>query len=98
MMASLAQLRGAAAAADAGATSPAGSPVERCPLLTWIEVAVVGADGSPIPNVAYRLVLPDGSERIGKLDAYGLARVEDVPRGECQIMFPDLDRDAWETA
>lgn len=62
---------------------------------TWIEVALVGEDGSPIGQERYRIELPDGSVREGTLDAEGLCRVADIAAGDCVVTFPDLDQEAW---
>jgi hypothetical protein len=62
---------------------------------TWIEIYLIGEDGGPIPGEAYRIELPDGSVREGRLDADGLSRVDDVDPGICLVTFPNLDREAW---
>jgi type VI secretion system secreted protein VgrG len=62
----------------------------------WVEIQLVGEDGKPIPDEPYRLTLPDGSVEEGTLDDKGLARIEGFERGECQVTFPELDKEAWE--
>ena len=63
----------------------------------WIEIELVGEDDKPIPDAAYRMQLPDGSEAEGYLDENGFARVEHiVPGGMCQLQFPELDGEAWQ--
>ncbi len=64
--------------------------------VTWIEIQLLGEDDSPIPEEKYRVVLPDGVLQEGKLDAEGLAKLEEIPSGNCKICFPDLDEEAWE--
>jgi type VI secretion system secreted protein VgrG len=62
---------------------------------SWIEIELVGEDGSPIPGEAYKITLPDGTVAEGTLDDKGLARVDGIDPGNCQIAFPNLDQDAW---
>ena len=62
---------------------------------TWIEIRLVGEDDLPISSARYLLKLPDGSEQEGYLDGRGLARIDDLDPGMCQVHFPDLDQDAW---
>jgi hypothetical protein len=79
------------------ARSRGGDAVQPCPLqATWIEVELVGEDGRPIAGERYRLVAPDGAVREGTLDDRGMARVEGVRAGSCEVTFPDLDGEAWE--
>jgi hypothetical protein len=40
-------------------------------------------------------VLPDKSERTGKLDADGHAKITGLAAGVCQVSVPKLDQDAW---
>jgi type VI secretion system secreted protein VgrG len=63
---------------------------------SWIEIELVGEDDSPIPGETYRIALPDGSVVEGTLDDKGLARVEGIDPGTCQITFPNLDQEAWQ--
>lgn len=50
----------------------------------------------PLAGEKYRVVLPDGSVREGTLEVDGVVRFEGIPRGPCQVSFPELDQDAWE--
>jgi hypothetical protein len=63
---------------------------------TWIEIQLVGEDGKPIANQKYEIELPDGTKKEGSLDKDGKARVEEIDKGECQVAFVDIDREAWE--
>jgi hypothetical protein len=75
---------------------PAPEPERKKPAqLTWIEIVLVGEDDKPIPGERYRIELPDGSTREGRLDGRGLARVDGVDPGTCEVTFPGLDQDAW---
>jgi hypothetical protein len=57
----------------------------------WVEFELVDSEGEPLAGVGYRLTLPDGSTREGKVDARGRVRVEGVEPGECSVTFPELD-------
>lgn len=61
---------------------------------TWIEIELVDAEGKPVPNERYWILLPDGSAREGRLNAEGRAYFGDLDPGECDVRFPDLDNDA----
>ena len=56
---------------------------------------MVGEDGKPVPNIKYKVICPDGSEKTGSLDASGEARIV-TTEGTCKVTFPDLDGEAWE--
>ena len=66
------------------------------PVVTWLEIALVGEDKSPIPSMKYRVKLPNAEIVQGFLNKQGKARIENIPSpGECEVTFPDLDTDAW---
>ncbi len=54
----------------------------------WLEIAATEVTGEPMANRDYVIRLPDGSEKKGKLDQDGFARVEGVPPGKCEIEIP----------
>jgi hypothetical protein len=64
----------------------------------WIEIELVGEDGSPCPGEKYRVKCPDGSVKTGSLDESGFTRIALDRPGTCGISFPDFDKDAWEPA
>ncbi|MFH1747780.1 MAG: type VI secretion system tip protein TssI/VgrG [Planctomycetota bacterium] len=64
--------------------------------LTWIEIELVDEADQPCAGERFELKLPNDKIRKGTLDANGVARVDNIPPGECQICFPKLDADAWE--
>lgn len=74
----------------------AGQVVMPCKM-HWIEIELVGEDNKGIPNENYIITLPDGKAFKGKTDKKGCARIERIPEGICQVTFPDLDKDAWES-
>lgn len=61
------------------------------PFKDWVEIQINDRLGNPIKNENYILHLPDGSEKKGKLDENGYAKVEDIPPGTFTIELPDLD-------
>lgn len=65
---------------------------------SWIEIELVDEEDQPVPGEKYKITLPEGSVAQGTLDNKGFARVEGIDPGTCQITFPNLDKDAWETA
>jgi hypothetical protein len=66
---------------------------------TWIEIELIDeVTKEPIPNERYRLKLPDGSIREGRLDANGRARVDGIVPGTAQVCFPDIDANEWRPA
>ncbi|MFT3856679.1 MAG: hypothetical protein QM742_03985 [Aquabacterium sp.] len=69
-----------------------------CPRRTWIEVALVGMTGKPIPRERYVVVTADGRRIEGRLDDAGLATVQDIHEGDCRVIFPDLDEHAVDRA
>jgi len=63
----------------------------------WVEIALIGEDGQPVPGEEFVILLPDGRRETGKLDGQGLARFSELPNpGTCKVSFPQLDRDAWQ--
>ena len=58
-------------------------------------VELIGEDDGPIPSEAYRIELPDGTVRTGRLDSQGRARVHGIDPGNCVVTFPELDEAAW---
>jgi hypothetical protein len=63
---------------------------------TWIEIELVDDDGKPVRYERYKLTLPDGSVKWGRLDDSGKARVERLQAGNCQLTFPDRDQKVWD--
>ncbi len=64
---------------------------------TWIEIVLVDMDGKPVPNERYRVKLPGGEVKEGRLNSYGQAGFYELDPGSCKISFPDLDTEAWES-
>jgi len=66
---------------------------------SWIELEMVyESNGKPVAGVPFEMKLPDGTTASGTTDEKGVARVEGIDPGSCQITFPYLDKEAWEDA
>lgn len=79
----------------------AGQVVAPCPStdepqpVHWVEIQLVGDDGSPVPDEEYRVELPNGDVARGYLDGDGWARIANIDDpGQCKITFPALDKRA----
>lgn len=66
--------------------------------LDWIEVLVEDEEHNPVPNVAYKIVLPDGSARNGRTNQHGIVRYDRIPSGTCEFSLVELDAEAWKQA
>jgi hypothetical protein len=80
-----------------------GEPVEAADVpeqdaVTFVELELVDANNVPVAGQKYQVEFPDGRVETGTTDANGLAYVEGVPEGDCEISFPDLDSSAWGVA
>jgi uncharacterized Zn-binding protein involved in type VI secretion len=51
----------------------------------WVEVSVKDEDGKSVAKVPYRVTLPSGEVREGKLDASGKASIKGVPPGNVKL-------------
>jgi type VI secretion system secreted protein VgrG len=65
---------------------------------SWIKIKMVNEAGEPVPGVRYRVTTPSGRVASGTLNKEGKAEVKGIDPGNCQVTFPDLDKDAWEEA
>jgi hypothetical protein len=65
---------------------------------TWITIRMLDEDdpARPVPNVRYRIRLPDDTVREGTLNADGIAHFTGIDPGSCLLNFPDLDSETWE--
>lgn len=63
---------------------------------TWIEVVLLDSDDKPVPNAAYRITLPSGEKRFGRLDEKGFVRIDGIEEaGTCDVEFPEIDGREW---
>ena len=56
----------------------------------WMRIELHDHEGKPMPNEKYTLILADGTEKKGTLNAEGYAKVDDVPPGDYHVFFPDV--------
>jgi hypothetical protein len=65
----------------------ADDPIQRCSA-AWMAIELLGPDELPVGNVDYKITLPTGEVRTGRLDAQGFAYEHDVGDGsECEVEF-----------
>lgn len=64
----------------------------------WVEIELVDEDGEAVAGVGYSIVTPDNQVYTGVTDEAGMARIDNIPSGQCQISFPSLDKDAHKAA
>jgi hypothetical protein len=65
--------------------------------MDWIEIQVVDPDGEPVRNVRYKITWPDGgTESEGRTDRNGIARVDPIQPGVCEISLVDYHETDWE--
>jgi hypothetical protein len=62
----------------------------------FIEIKYVDEYGRPGKDMKYRVFLPNGEVREGKLDGDGYAKIENVPPGPWNVEFPEADADLKE--
>lgn len=77
------------------AVTPSQLAREVTPRLTWIQIELVDSAGKPVPDQRYRVELPDGGIREGKLDPAGRAYIGEIKPGQCRVSFPDIDAREW---
>lgn len=68
----------------------AGGYSARAPFLEYkdyIEITVKDAEGHVIPNKKYKVILPNGAIKEGRLDNNGYAKVEGVPPGKAKVVI-----------
>jgi hypothetical protein len=63
---------------------------------SWIDIELKDDEGKPMPFQDYIIYLPDGTVAKGTLDENGRARERSDKPGTCHIIFPNLDKEAWE--
>ncbi|MDR2487943.1 MAG: type VI secretion system tip protein VgrG [Desulfovibrio sp.] len=81
-----------AAAEDEAAERSIAPPIENfSDDTTFVEFQLLNERDEPISNEEYIITLADGSKKKGLLDSNGFVRMDDVPRGKCDIRFPNLE-------
>jgi len=56
---------------------------------SWVEFKLVDQNG-PIAGERYVLTDPAGKKHAGTVDREGVARIDQIPLGNCKVEFPDL--------
>lgn len=56
---------------------------------------MVDEQGNPVAGEDFQVKLPDGTVIDGSLDDKGQARVGGIDQGNCQVSFPNIDKDMW---
>lgn len=65
----------------------------------FIQIELIDADDQPVPDQAYRIELPDGGIREGRLDKNGQAYIGGLPTGGVfKVCFPQIDTTEWRAA
>ncbi|HSW04639.1 hypothetical protein, partial [Aquabacterium sp.] len=65
----------------------------------WIQITLVDDQDLPVPDQAYKIELPGGEIREGRLDAQGLAYIGGLKvGGTCKVCFPQIDAKEWRAA
>ena len=64
----------------------------------FVAIDLVDEDGVGVEGISYSITTPDNLLYTGVTDANGAARIDNIPAGQCQITFPDLDKDAYKAA
>ncbi len=65
---------------------------------SWIKLKLIDEAGKPVPGEAYKVKTSDGRTASGTLDEKGEAEVKGIEPGNCEVTFPNLDKNAWEDA
>src|SRR5262249_21225112 len=79
-------------AESAGAHLPPERLASPARATTFIEIELLDPEGNPVEGHPFRLVLPTGETRNGKLDRQGRAKVTGLPPGTSQVSFPEVDQ------
>lgn len=67
-------------------------PVSEAPeQAPWIEIKLLNEDGDAVADQEYLIKDTDGNEYKGTTDDRGIARVNEIPAGDCEISFADLE-------
>ena len=61
---------------------------------SWVELEMLDEDDAPVSGARYEVKLPDGSVATGTLDGDGKARIDGIEPGNCEITFPDFDKES----
>jgi len=62
----------------------------------FIEIELKDDEGKPVGNASYVIELPDGTQKTGRTDGDGRARITGIDPGTAKVSFPDFDKTAYE--
>ncbi|HEV7920262.1 MAG TPA: carboxypeptidase-like regulatory domain-containing protein [Thermoanaerobaculia bacterium] len=62
----------------------------------FIEIELVDEEGKPMADQSYLIELPDGTQRTGRTDVNGKARIEGIDPGTAKVSFPEYDKAVYE--
>ena len=62
----------------------------------FLEIKLQNEEGQMVPFAPYKIVLPDGSEKKGRLNGDGYAYVNVKEPGDCKVVFSELDETDWQ--
>lgn len=86
-------------AAQVVTTTPQRSPHRPVPPpkdpKTWLEIKLLDPQRQPVAGAKYRVKLSTGETKEGILDEVGGAEFYDLPRGNCEVSFPELTPHSW---
>ena len=63
----------------------------------WIALVLTDTEGNPMPNEPYQLKLPDGRIVEGRLDNKGKAKHDGIQEGNCEVCYPNIDENDWQS-
>lgn len=61
----------------------------------WIELELTDDDNNPIGEIGYKVFLPNGEIREGRLDSNGYAKEEKIPPGRVEIVYDDAEEENY---
>ena len=87
-------------ARDEGAVTPSQLAGRQKEVEThWIQIELIDLEDQPVPDQAYKIELPGGEIREGRLDANGTAYIGGLTvAGQCKVCFPEIDTKEWRAA
>lgn len=62
---------------------------------SWIEIKLVDDAGKPVAGESVEITLSDKTLWSGSLDQNGFVRVDGIPSGQCEVVFPKREKSCW---
>ena len=66
--------------------------------VSWVAFNLKDDAGKPVPDEPYKVKTSDGKIYTGTLDDQGKARIDGIPKGNCEITFPRMHKTEWKHA